>query len=57
MDDLLILRTGGMAWPDIITIYDFSVSDVAAFITEIEKAVSKPKPRPKTREVERGFYQ
>ena len=55
--DILMLKDSGTPWPEIITIYDISPSEMASFIAEIERSLPKPKPKPKQREVEKGFYQ
>ncbi len=57
IEDVLSLRADGKSWPDIISLFDAGVSDVASLLSEIEKSLYRPKPKPKEREVEKGFYQ
>lgn len=57
IEEPLNLRADGMTWPDIISLHEASLSELASFLSELEKSLQRPKPRPKERPVEKGFYQ
>ncbi|MEW6213947.1 MAG: 6-bladed beta-propeller [Nitrospirota bacterium] len=58
-DDILAERAGGQTWPEIISSYDLSITDMIYTLDKIEKGIGikgKPKPKGRPRETERGYF-
>lgn len=57
VEEVLSLKSIGLSWPELISVLDSDVSNLASLIEEINRSIKKPAPRRKTREIEKGFYQ